>query len=651
MIVATAGHVDHGKTSLIRALTSIDTDRLPEERRRGMTIDLGFAYLWPESGAGQPPIDAIGFIDVPGHERFVRNLLCGLAGIDLALLVIAADDGPMPQTNEHLSILGLLGVQRVAVVLTKIDRVTEARTAQARAEIEALLKGSALSAAPLFPVSTFDGRGVEELRTHLLDAARRSERRASKGNFRLSVDRAFTAAGTGLVVTGTAASGSVRVGDSVRAPDGSSLRVRSLHVHNQPADSGGAGQRCALNLVGAGDAAAAISRGDWIVSPRAPSPVARFDVHLQVLASEPKPLAHWAPIQVHLGTARANARVAWLGAESVEPGNGALAQLVLEHPIGAVHGDRFVVRDPSSRRTIGGGSVIDIFPPSRGRAKPERLAYLAAMAERDDAAALRRLLDACPGGLRLATFRANRNLGDGEAEALFEQVPMERVATSEGPVGFSPSRWMALERQALESVAQWHRDSPRTLGMPEDRVLHASGASAPRALAIGVARELARRNRLVRSGGTLRLASHRPAIDEEDEALWRRIAPQLARNALRPPSLHELAASLGETPERIESALEQSARLARVVRVSPKRYYTTSALRRLGEIARDAAEADPRGEVSAIAFRDRSGIGRNVSIEVLEYFDRVRLTQRRGNARRVLRPPGDVFAGDEPRPS
>jgi len=212
MIVATAGHVDHGKTSLIRALTSVDTDRLPEERKRGMTIDLGFAYLPVEAGPGKPPVDSIGFIDVPGHERFVRNLLCGLSGIDLALLVIAADDGPMPQTIEHLSILDLLEVPGGAVVLTRIDRVSDARIAQVRAQIEAMCVGTALSGAPVFPVCCLDGRGIDALKEHLLSAARASVRRSPTGNFRLAIDRVFNVSGTGLIVTGTAASGSVHIG-------------------------------------------------------------------------------------------------------------------------------------------------------------------------------------------------------------------------------------------------------------------------------------------------------------------------------------------------------------------------------------------------------------------------------------------------------
>ncbi|MCO5100921.1 MAG: selenocysteine-specific translation elongation factor [Burkholderiaceae bacterium] len=649
MIVATAGHVDHGKTSLIRALTSVDTDRLPEERKRGMTIDLGFAYLPVEAAPGQPPVDSIGFIDVPGHERFVRNLLCGLSGIDLAVLVIAADDGPMPQTAEHLSILDLLEVPGGVVVMTRIDRVSDARIAQVRALIETMCAGTALSGVPIFPVSCLDGRGIDALKEHLLSAARSSALRSRRGTFRLAIDRVFNVAGTGLIVTGTAASGSVQVGNSVRAPDGTSLRVRSLHVNNRPAESGQAGQRCALNLSGPGDVAASIARGDWIVAPQAPLPTARWDARVRILGSVPKPVANGTPVSVHLGTAHANARISWLEARTVDTGASAFAQLMLEHPIGAAHGDRFIVRDPSSRRTIGGGQVIDIFAPARGRTKPERLAYLSAMAVHNDATALARLLDVCVGGLPLRQFRANRNLAEDEAQELFARVQMERIATSDGPIGFSPARWSSVERQAIESVAKWHLDSPCTIGMPEDRILDSHAPRVSRPLAIGIARELALRGRLVRTSGTVRLPTHRPTIDPAQEAMWRKLAPHIERRPLRPPSLHELAALLDEPTEYVESALEHSARLGRIVRVSSRHYYVPSALRRLGEVVCAVAQDDANGEVSAMAFRDRSGIGRNVSIEVLEFFDRKRFTRRYGNTRRLVRTLEDVLGEDEPR--
>ena len=332
MIVATAGHVDHGKTSLVRALTGVDTDRLPEEKKRGMTIDLGFAYAGP-----------LGFVDVPGHERFVHNMLAGVGGVDLALLVVAADDGPMPQTREHLAILELLGVRRGAVALTKIDRVSPERAAEVATEIEALLAPTGLSGSAVLRTSTVSGEGLGELKARLVAAAKATLPRATEGNFRLSVDRCFTVAGAGLVVTGTALAGEIAVGDEVRALlAGATARVRSIHAQNAPASRGRAGERLALNLAGL-EARARVERGDWIVAGEVPPPARRIDARLRVV--EGKPLAHWTPVHAHLGAADVTGRIAVLQKDSVAPGETALIQLVLDRPIGALFGDRFIVRD------------------------------------------------------------------------------------------------------------------------------------------------------------------------------------------------------------------------------------------------------------------------------------------------------------------
>ncbi|HZM33662.1 MAG TPA: selenocysteine-specific translation elongation factor, partial [Burkholderiales bacterium] len=415
MIVATAGHVDHGKTSLVRALTGVDTDRLPEEKKRGMTIDLGFAYAGP-----------LGFVDVPGHERFVHNMLAGVGGVDFVLFVVAADDGPMPQTREHLAILDLLGVARGAVALTKIDRVGPERVAEVRTQIDALLAPTLLAGMPVFPVSSITSHGIDVLKLHLTQQQTKTALRSTEGHFRLSVDRAFTIAGAGLVVTGTALSGEVAVGDEARALiAGKTARVRGIHAQNAPAQRGRAGERLALNLAGLD--AGALARGDWIVRGEVPPPAWRFDARLRV--TDPKPLAHWTPVHVHLGAADVLGRVALLD-------NTGLVQIVLERPIGALRGDRFIVRDQSARRTLGGGMVIDVFPPPRGRARPERLAWLRTMETGNDREALERLLRENPLGIDLSRFLANRNL------KTLPEVPMRAA----GGIGFSPEHWKALRR-------------------------------------------------------------------------------------------------------------------------------------------------------------------------------------------------------------
>ena len=597
MIVATAGHVDHGKTRLVKALTGVDTDRLPEEKKRGMTIDLGFAYL-----------GSMGFVDVPGHERFVHNMLAGVAGIDFALLVVAADDGPMPQTREHLAILDLLGVPRGAVALTKIDRVPRERVEEVTAQISDLLAPTALAGAPVFPVSPVSGEGVAVLKEHLLGLAREVTLRSVKGNFRLSVDRCFTIAGAGLVVTGTAMSGEIVVGGEVRALlAGTGARVRSIHAHNAPAQRGRAGQRLALNLAGL-EGKAPIARGDWIVAGGVPPPVQRIDARLRVVSESA--VKHWTAVHVHLGAADVPGRLALLDAAG-------LVQLVLERPIGAVRGDRFVVRDQSARRTLGGGAVIDVFPPPRGRARPARLAWLAAMALDDDGAALAALLESSPMGVDLARFAANRNLPAASGWR------------------FSQAHCGALRDKALANLAAWHARTPDSVGPAEDRVLE--GMRLPRDVVFTLTEELVKEGLVVREGANLRLASHRVEVNPADAALWQRVEPLLEGAALRPPTVTELATSAGMDPKKIEASLSRLARHGKVVRVSKNRFFLPSSLKKLEGVAADLERGT--GELTAAAFRDRTGIGRNLAIEVLEFFDRIKFTRRVGDARVLMQPP------------
>ena len=616
MIVATAGHVDHGKTSLVKALTGVDADRLPEEKKRGMTIDLGFAYLPLASRV-------VGFVDVPGHERFVHNMLCGVPGIDFALLVVAADDGPMPQTREHLAILDLLGVSRAAVALTKIDRVAPGRVDEVAAEIGALLATTSLAGAPVFPLSSVSGAGVDALKVHLEHAARGTALREARGNFRMSVDRCFTIAGAGLVVTGTAMSGAIALGDEVRALlAGACARVRSIHAHNAPSQSGRAGQRLALNLAGI-EGRKPIARGDWIVRGEVPPPVRRIDARLRVV--DARPLAHWTPVHVHLGAAHVLGRVAVLEGDAIAPGESARVQLVLDQAIGAVRGDGFVVRDQSARRTLGGGAVIDVFPPPRGRAKPGRLAWLTAMELADDAGALRALLARAPAGVDLARFAANRNL---RGKVSLPECPMMVAAG----LGFAPEAWSALKETALKGLAAWHAHAPDSSGLAEEKLV-----ASPRLLRAALAAlvdELAAEGAVVRDGLGVRLASHQVRFSGADAMLWNGALAVLEKSALRPPTLAELASGLKTDAKKLEAALSQASRQGLVVRVSKTRFFLPAALRRLEEIARGAA--DRGGAITAAAFRDGSGIGRNAAIEVLEYFDRIKFTRRVGDAHLLL---------------
>ncbi len=528
------------------------------------------------------------------------------------------------------------------MALTKIDRVAPERAAAVARDIAALVAGTSIEAAPVFPVSAVTGAGIAALKADLAAAAAALPRRRDGGNFRLAVDRCFTLVGAGLVVTGTVHAGAVAVGDRVAlVPGGGAARVRSIHAQNARADSGRAGERCALNLVGAlqhGD----IHRGDWIVKGAAAA-AAKIDARIRVVAGEARKLAHWTPVHVHLGAAEATGHVAVLEGAAIAPGETGVVQLALDRPIGAAWGDGVILRDQSAQRTIGGGRIIDIFPPPRGRAKPARLAYLAAMARDDDGAALAALLEDAAYGLDLTRFAANRNLTPDEAALLCARTPMIAIATEAGTIGFAPPHWERLKEAALAALAAWHRRAPGTSGPAIDRIWAGTKIRVARAVSLALAAALVEDGKAVREGAAIRLATHAARLDAADAALWQKAAPLLDKEPLRPPALHDLAAALGEDPRRIESFLVRAARLGLVVRASEHRFFRPVALRRLGAIAEELASSDPARQVTAAAFRDRSGIGRNSAIELLEFFDRIKFTRRVGNAHVLQRAAADAF--------
>jgi selenocysteine-specific elongation factor len=643
MIVATAGHIDHGKTVLVKALSGVDTDRLPEEKRRGMTIEPGFAYRPLADGK------VLGFVDVPGHERFVRNMLAGVAGIDFALLVVAADDGPMPQTAEHLAILDLLGVSAGAVALTKIDRVPADRVAEMESQTRGLLAETALHAAPVFPVSGATGAGIEALGAHLEAAARSLGQRQSGGNFRLAVDRCFTLAGVGLVVTGSVFSGIVREGDRlVLSPAGVEVRVRGIHAQNRRSRDGRAGERCAINLAGEKLHTEAVHRGDWLVETRAHAPTARFDSRVYVLAGEERALRHQASVHVHLGAADATGRLAVLDGRSIAPGTQGLVQLVLDAEIGALKGDRFILRDRSGRRTIAGGTVIDPFAPARGRATEVRRAVLAVLSDDDPAAALARLMDASPGGVELGRFAVARNLNETEAQALSARIAMVSLQCPAGPIAFSPARWKELQEAVVARLGRWHDDAPETLGPGEDALNKSLSARIPPETFAALIRALAREGVVARSGACVHLPAHRPRFGPADAALWARAGALIEAGGLRPPRLRELTDALAIELRPLEAFLGRAQSLGYVVRVAKNRYFPPHTLAELAGLAETLAGDADDGIFTAASFRDASGIGRNLSIEVLEFFDRVGFTHRRGDSRRILVDATEAFPSTEP---
>ena len=639
MIIATAGHIDHGKTALVRGLTGIDADRLPEEKRRGMTIDLGFAYSPLRDGT------ILGFVDVPGHERFVRNMLAGVSGIDFALLVVAADDGPMPQTMEHLAILDLLRVSRGAVALTKIDRVSAERVQEVKAGIDGLLAETGLAGIPAFPLSNITGEGVPALRAHLEKAATGIAARAARGHFRLAVDRCFTLHGTGLVVTGTAFSGSVKVGDRLLlSPLGLPVRVRGIHAQNRETHAAAAGQRCALNLAGTGLTKDLVARGDWVLSEEIHAPTRRVDAAIRLLPdSGTLGVRDRMPVHLHLGATDVTGRLALLEDHPLDAGDSGRVQIVLDRPIHALHGDRFVLRDQSAQRTFGGGAVIDPFPPERGRRRPERLALLDALVTEGPAEALTAALECAPAGVDLAAFALSRNLTAAEQGNLWRKVPLVRLGDAPGGIGVAERSWQGWRQSILAALAAWHQRSPDQPGADPERLRRSGEEKWPKGLFASVVAALAQNGDVKRVGGMLSLPGHSAAMSGDDAALWAKVAPLLAAGGLRPPRVRELAEQLRVKPDAIEKLLRRLTRLGLVHPVADNRFFPPQALADLARIAEEVAATTPDGTFTAALYKERSGIGRNVAIELLEFFDQRGFTRRQGESRRIMKPAAELF--------
>jgi selenocysteine-specific elongation factor len=637
MIVATAGHIDHGKTSLVKALTGVDADRLPEEKKRGLTIDLGFAYRHFEESV-------LGFVDVPGHEKFVRNMLAGVGSIDFALLIVAADDGPMPQTVEHLSILDLLGVSVGAVALTKIDRVAPERVTEAIGEIEALLMGTTLESAPLFPVSSIDGSGIPALRSHLEQEARSIAARSNVGNFRLAIDRTFTIAGAGLVVTGTVYSGHVATGDRLLlSPAGLPVRVRAIHAQDRKAESGLAGERCALNITGADIDKESVRRGDWILAEPVHAPTRRVDATVRILPSEKRSFRHWTPVHAHLASAAATGRVAILEGGSIAPGESGLVQLVLDTPIGALAGDRFILRDQSAKRTLGGGRIVDPFSPARGRARPQRLTMVRAMANTDSATALAEILEGSPGGVDLNRFAQARNIAPDEAGPLWDGVDMVRLGQPREPIGIARPSWDALRDDVVETLKEWHARRPDQPGPEEERLRRALPRSPSTAVFSALVLDSLREKRIARDGTHLTLPGHRPSFSAGDAVLWEKIEPMLLEHELRPPRVLEIAEEVDLDGRATERFLQRAARAGLVVRVADNRYFLPETILALARIAEEMAAGLPEGNFSAGAYNKRSGLGRNLAIILLEFFDKRGFSRRTEDGRVLIASAEQIF--------
>jgi selenocysteine-specific elongation factor len=634
MIVGTAGHIDHGKTTLVRALTGVDTDRLPEEKQRGISIELGYAFM--EAGPG---VERIGFIDVPGHERLVHTMLAGATGIDFALLLVAADDGPMPQTREHLAVLSLLGLQRGAVVITKADRVDAERLLAVQAEAQALLIGSTLQDCPVLTVAAPSGLGVEALRSLLREAAAEhaagaaiAAQQNSGAAFRLAIDRAFTLDGVGTVVTGTTHAGQVAAGDELRlVPPGAqdeAVRVRSLHAQNRAVTQAGAGQRCAVAL--AGVAKERVQRGQWLVAPAAALATQRIDVQLHLWEAETRVLRSGTPVHVHLGSAAVMGSVAVLDGDSLVPGAGARVQLVLQAPVGAWHGDRVVLRDASASRTLAGGVVLDPLAPARYRRTPQRLAELDALAAPSAEERLRGLLVQSPQGVDLQRFAA----AQGRRVELVAAAGALRHTDARSDWALGGAHAETAREKVLATLAAFHEKAPEELGPDAARLRRLALPRLPEPLWRALLADLQARGVVALRGAFVHLPAHGVRLSATEERLAQKVGPRLVAVGYEGAWVRDLAKEIKEPEPLLRVTLARLAQRAELHQIVRDLYLTPETLARAVALVQAIAQAHG-GEVTAALFRDATQLGRKRAIQILEYLDRIGLLRRVGDVHRL----------------
>ncbi|MBX6422184.1 selenocysteine-specific translation elongation factor [Thermosulfurimonas sp. F29] len=634
VVLGTAGHVDHGKTTLVKALTGVDTDRLKEEKERGITIELGFARLDLPSGV------RVGIVDVPGHERFVRTMVAGAAGVDLVALVVAADEGVRPQTREHLEICELLGVKAGLVVLTKKDLVDEEWLELVREEVREALKGTFLEAAPMVAVSAVTGEGLDRLVEILDELVRKVPDRSLEGPFRLPVDRVFTVKGFGTVVTGTALSGRLEVGQEVEVyPKGVLARVRRIQSHGEEREEALAGMRTALNLQGVEKEE--VSRGDVVAEPGVLRPSQILDLELLYLKSAPRPLRNLEKVHFHLGTAEIMGEMVLFGKDRLEPGERDVVQVRLSEPVVCLRGDRFVIRSGSPLVTVGGGRVLNPLARRRKRTKPwerEELERLRRGGDRE--VLLYHLEKAREAGLRESLLRFKVSVFGDSWDRLLAELGDEvvRVPGEEESVLISRRAFEEFKEEILRALAGFHERFPLKPGLTKEELRARVSDRASSRIFEAALSELLAAGRISAEREFLRLSTHRPVLPEEAEALKREIEEIFRKAGFTPPDPEEALSRFRDRPRLALDLFEVLVQDGVLVRLSEKLYFHREALERARKLAVDYLRK--HGEMGVGDFRRLTGgASRKYLIPLLEYLDREKVTIRVGD-KRILRKGG-----------
>ncbi len=629
IIIGTAGHIDHGKTSLVRALTGTDTDRLKEEKERGITIELGFAQLDMEDLRA-------GIVDVPGHERFVKNMLAGAGGIDLVILVIAADEGVMPQTREHLAICRLLGVRAGLIALTKTDLVESDWIELVQDDLADFAKGTFLEGRPVIPVSSKTGEGLDELRAAIQKLAEKTSPKSDEGIFRLPIDRVFTMRGFGAVVTGTLFSGSIRTGDRVQLfPGALEARVRGLQVHGEPVEEATAGSRTAVNLQGV--ERMEIERGYVLGRPGKLKPTYMLDLHLEHISDSPRPLKTRDRVRFHTGTSVVMGRVSLIGKDEIEPGENVYAQIRLEAPVAVLPRDRFVIRSYSPIITIGGGEILDVMPRKHRRLRASSLEYLERLRSADESERLKILLhDAGVAGADVAALTGRLTLTPAEIRASLQALGKKdavRIVEAENGLTLTKAHFDSVQNAVVDVLSGYHKANPLRPGAPREEVRGKSGGASERVFGEAL-KVLGNKGKVREEGALLRLAAHEVKVGEELGKVKTKLEGFLRSASFQPPVLKEVFNAAGAPGGSGKEALQVLVDEGTLIRLKEDLIYHREAV----DEARVRLEnyLNEKDNISASEFRDLLGITRKHAIPLLEYFDTARVTLRVGD-KRVLR--------------
>ena len=631
VVLGTAGHIDHGKTTLIKALTGVDCDRLKEEKERGITIELGFTSMALPSGS------EISIVDVPGHEKFVHHMVAGATGLDLVALVIAADEGIMPQTREHLDICKLLRVKKGLVALTKIDLVEKEWLELVKEEVHEFVKGTFLEGAAIVPLSSTTGEGLPAFLAEVDRLAKEVDERSPEGLFRLPIDRVFTIKGFGTVVTGTIISGRVSVGDTLEVlPGGLESKVRGIQAHGKPVESATAGLRAGINLQGA--ETGEIDRGNVLVLSQTLEPTAVLDVVFQLLSSAPRPLKNRTRIRLHVGTAEVLGRVIPLGREEVKPGEEAFMQIRLEKPIVALAGDHFVIRSYSPLLTIGGGEVLDAFPSRHKRLSQQVKEEMEILEKGSDDEKIRiLLLKAGPAGLSWPDLMMRTNMLPAKLKSRVEAL----IGTG-GILRYNgdrlrylhPQVMADLKRFCLDYLKEFHRKNPLQPGAMKEELKSKLPPHTDSRLFNHLLSALSGEKKIIMEKEAVRLSTHTISLKEEEKDLRKKMVLLYAQGKLQPPLVKEVAAELAVSENELKPVLQLLAKEGTLVKVKEDLYFHQQAMQELeGKLIHFLQQ---NKEMSPTQFKEISQVTRKFAIPLMEHFDARKLTMRIGD-KRVLR--------------